>query len=302
MCVMKKILLIVNPRAGKCKAAKRLSEILHIFQRGGYASTVLITEKAGDAKQYVNENIDDSSFVVCIGGDGTFSEVVSSMVCGGYQKPIGYIPAGSTNDVATSLGLSFDLCCAAYDILNGTPKEYDVGCFNGRSFAYVAAFGLFARTSYGTPQELKNAFGRLAYVLDGMRDLQTIHSQHVRIEIDEEHIEGDFLLGMISNSTSIGGILRFKTDDVSLNDGYLELMLISRPTTPWELSQMIQALVNQSYSECSNIVFRRGKRICIQTDTSIDWSLDGEYVRGDEMITIENYSNAIKVIIPSLTE
>lgn len=299
---MQRILLIVNPRAGKCKGTKRLSEILHILQRGGYVSTVLITEKAGDAKQYVHENIADKDFVVCIGGDGTFSEVVSSMVYGRYQIPIGYIPAGSTNDVATSLGLSSDLCCAAYDILNGIPREYDVGCFNGRSFAYVAAFGLFARSSYGTPQELKNAFGRLAYILEGMKDLQNIHSQHVRMNIDGECIEGDFLLGMISNSTSIGGILHFRAELVSLNDGYLELMLIAKPTTPRDLTEMIQALLAQDYSGCSNIVFRRGKQISIQTDVPIDWSLDGEYTRGSETITIENLPNAIKVIMPTLTE
>ena len=299
---MKKVLLIVNPRAGKCKGAKHLSEIIHILQRGGYMSMVFITEKAGDAKQFVYDHIGEFDSVICVGGDGTFSEVVTSMVSGKHCKPIGYIPAGSTNDFAASLHLSYDLSSAAYDIINGVPKEFDVGCFNGHPFAYIAAFGIFAKTSYDTPQELKNALGHLAYVLEGIRDLPNMRAESVQVEIDSEHIEGEYILGLISNTTSIGGILHFKEDDVRLNDGYLELLLIPLPSSPWEFTQMIQAVSSQSYSDCSSIVFRRGKNIRIKTKETIAWTIDGEYVEGKEEITIVNIPNAIKVIVPTLIE
>lgn len=298
----KRLLLIINPKAGKCKGTKRITELLQIFQSGGYLCTVALTEKAGDARQLVRDMSKDYDLISCIGGDGTFSEVVSGMVEGGHKQPIGYLPAGSANDYGVSLGLSFDLCAAANDVISGTPKLLDIGYFNGRPFAYVVAFGAFVKASYSTPQDLKNMLGHLAYVFSGIKDLQALRPHHVCLELDGEPLEGEYIYGMISNAISIGGILRFNPDDVSLNDGYLELMLISMPANAWELSQLIQALSTQSYAECSNIIFRRCRRLLIHTDPELPWTLDGEYAQGSDEILIESASNAISVIVPDRAE
>jgi len=240
--------------------------------------------------------------VACIGGDGTFSEVVSGMVEGENSCIIGYLPAGSANDYGASLGLSTDLCNAAYDIINGEPQPFDIGLFNGHTFAYVAAFGAFAKVSYSTSQDLKNVLGHLAYVLEGLKDLQSLRSEHVRLELDGESLEGDYILGMISNAISIGGILRFDPNQINLNDGYLELMLISMPANAWEFSQLVQALSSQSYTECSAITFRRARKIRLLADAQMPWTLDGEYMQGSSEILITNSSSAIQVIVPTRKE
>lgn len=297
---MKQVLLILNPRAGKCKGSKKLSDILEILQKGGCITTVMITGKAGDARRYACEYCGAYDIVVCIGGDGTFSEVVSGIVSGHHDIPIGYIPAGSANDYASSLGLSFDLCVAARDIVSGMPKYYDIGRFNQQPFAYVVAFGSFAKISYNAPQDLKNVLGHFAYILEGIKDLHNLHPEHVRIETDEEQFEGDYLLGIFSNAMSIGGLLRYDKEMIGLNDGYLELMLIEMPTTPWEFSQMIQAMSNREYNQSSRIIFRRSKRISIHTDAIIPWTLDGERAEADNDVDICNVPNAIQVIVPML--
>lgn len=298
MILSKKLLLIVNPRAGKCKGEKELCELLKIFQCNDFLSTVLLTEKSGDACTFVAEYGTMHDLIVCIGGDGTFSEVVAGMIGGKVKKPVGYIPAGSTNDYGASLGLSSDIRDAAYDIVNGKTKHFDIGLYNDQPFSYVAAFGTFAKVSYSTPQELKNIWGHFAYILEGIRELPSLRPEHMQIVIDEEEIEGDFILGLISNTLSVGKILRFRPDEVDMNDGYLETTLISMPSSPKELSDTIQAICTQSYSDCSNIIFRRCREIRIHSKQGGYWTLDGEYASSCENTVIKGLHNAIELIVP----
>lgn len=297
-----KLLLIINPRAGKCKGNKVLMDILRIFQHGGFLSTVMVTEKSGDATQFVMQHGSQHDLIVCIGGDGTLSEVISGVVKGKIERPIGYIPAGSTNDYASSLGLSGDLNTAAYDILNGKPVTFDTGLYNNEPFAYVAAFGTFAKVSYSTSQDMKNICGHFAYVLEGIRNLHTLHSEYMEIDIDGEKIDGHFILGMISNTLSVGGMLRFNPQQVMMDDGYLEVMLVSMPTSPKDLSDIIQAVSTQSYANCSSIIFRRGQQIRIRSREQTDWSLDGEYAPDYEDSLITILPKAVQIIVPDVRE
>ncbi len=294
----KSIVLIVNPKAGKCKGAKHLSEITKTIQEKGYLPIVLLTSKTGDARRFAYEHGDEVEVVCCVGGDGTFSEVVSGMVSGKHSTPIGYIPAGSTNDYASSLGLSLNLKVAASDAVDGFSQSFDIGMLNGRHFAYVAAFGMLAKVSYSAPQDLKNILGHFAYVLEGICDLHSLRAEAMAIDTDEEHIEGEYLLGTISNTTSIGGILQFDSGEVNLNDGYLELLLISKPSTTREFAQIVQALSTRSYSGCSCITYRKSKHVRIISHNQIPWTLDGECAGESSYVEIENIPNAIYVMIP----
>lgn len=297
-----KLLLILNPRAGKCKGSKMLPEILNIFQASHYLPTVLQTGKSGDATEFVLRYGNSYDLIVCIGGDGTLSEVISGVISGNVFKPIGYIPAGSANDYGSSLGLSADLLLAAQDIVTGRPEHFDIGLYNGHPFVYVAAFGTLAKISYSTSQDIKNICGHFAYVLEGVRNLHTLHSEHMIVEIDGETIEGDFILGLISNTLSVGKLLRFNPTQVLMNDGLLEITLISTPASPKELSDIVQAVSTQSYSNCSNIIFRTGRRISIHTHSPTCWSLDGECAQNDEYTEIEIVPNAIQMIVPNVRE
>ena len=185
---MKRLLLILNPCSGKKRANRALAEIVSIFNRGGYDVTVYTTAARGDATQVAASRCREFDCVVCAGGDGTFNEVVSGVYAAGSDTPIGYIPAGSTNDFASSMHLSRNLLQAARDIVEGEPRTLDLGSFNGRCFSYVASFGAFTRASYATSQSVKNALGHLAYVLGGIKELPSIRSRHVRFLLDHETV------------------------------------------------------------------------------------------------------------------
>jgi len=292
---MKKLQLIINPTAGTKQGKKYLAEIIAYFGSKGYISTVFVTEKRGDATEFVINYATEHDIIVCIGGDGTFNEVVAGLISAGVDVPVGYIPAGSTNDFAASLKLSNDIMQACSDIVNGSERKLDIGLFNGRSFSYVASFGAFTKASYATPQSVKNALGHLAYVLEGIMDIPQIKPEHICIEANGEVWEGDYLFGAVSNSTSLGGVLTLDPDIVDMNDGVFEIMLIKSPVNITELNTIIKALGTKQY-DCSMIDFIKAKSAVIHADKQMAWSLDGEYEPGSERIEVLNNHSAIRLI------
>ena len=238
-----------------------------------------------------------ADLVVCIGGDGTFNEVITGVVHAGIKTPIGYIPAGSTNDFAASLGLSKNVIQAAQDIVAGRPQAYDIGRFRERCFTYVASFGAFTKTSYATSQSVKNALGHLAYILGGIKELSSLHRYHVTLTLDNgEREAGDYIFGAVSNSTSVGGILTLDPDIVDMNDGLFELLLVKYPENMVQLAEVIRALTSQKYDSPS-IVFRPARRVTVEADPGMDWTLDGEFAQGSERIEIENLHSAVNIVI-----
>lgn len=297
----KKVLIIMNPRSGTMKANKYLMEICELFVLDEYMPTVLITTKRGDGTVYAREYVKDYDRIVCIGGDGTFNEVISGMLDGQTRVPIGYIPAGSTNDFASSLGLSKDVITAAKDIVNGTPRPFDIGSFNGRKFSYIASFGAFTKASYSTPQSIKNLLGHMAYILEGIKEgimtLASLNPIHMEFEADEKHYEGDYIFGAISNSTSIAGIVTLKKEYVDMSDGLFEMMLIKHPKDLLELTEIAYMLSTQNY-ESSLLTFVNAKTFNIRANKDVSWTLDGEYQEGCEEILIENLHHAIEIVMP----
>lgn len=293
------LLMIVNPCAGQRHAVRALGAVIGVLQSGGYRCTVLLTEKSGDGTRLAQQYGGDYDVVVAVGGDGTLNEVVAGMHAGGFSTPLGYLPAGSTNDFASSLGLPGDMSDAAQIIAAGHPHALDVGEFNGRLFIYVASFGAFTRASYATPQSVKNSLGHLAYILEGMKDLPNIRSTHMRLQIDGgEHLEGDYIFGAVSNSTSLGGLLKLDPSVVDMNDGLLELLLIRLPVDLVELAQMLAALNSKRYDTSNCITFRSAHRIEIDADPKISWTLDGERADGAAHITVRNRHDAIQLFLP----
>ena len=282
---MKKMLLVVNPYSGQKKAAKMLSEIIAIFNRADYAVQVYITAGPGDATGKVAQLCDEVDLVVCCGGDGTFNETISGLLQAGSQTPVGYIPAGSTNDFASSLHLPGDLLEAAREIVEGQPVAYDAGMFGNRVFSYVASFGAFTRTSYTTPQSIKNALGHTAYVLEGIQELSQIRNEHIKMIVDGEVVEDDFLFGAICNSTSVGGILTLDPEVVDLQDNKLEILLVRAPRNLAELHECILALQSQKYN-CAMLTFRSATHIRIFADPEMPWTLDGEREEGHSEVVV----------------
>ena len=293
---MKKMLFIMNPYSGKRRANKYLVEILEMFNRAGYRVTVHMTAGQGDATEGARAMGRDVDLVVCCGGDGTFNETVAGVMQCGREVPVGYIPAGSTNDFAASLKLPTEPLEAAQEIVEGEPVAYDAGSFCGRFFSYVASFGAFTRTSYTTPQSIKNALGHTAYVLSGISELSQIRPEHIRMEINGETVEDDFLFGAICNSTSVGGILTLDPKQVDMADGKLEVLLVRSPRSLLELTECIAAVQSQQYNNCEMITFRSGSEIRITADPNMPWTLDGEREDGHREILVVNNHLAYRLV------
>ena len=292
---MKKLLFVMNPFAGTRRANRVLAEVLSVFNRAGYEVLTYMTAGQGDATREVQARAAEVDLVVCAGGDGTFNETITGVLRSGRDLPVGYLPAGSTNDFAASLHLPTDLLQAARDIVEGEPCCYDVGKFGNRYFSYVASFGAFTRTSYSTPQNIKNALGHTAYLLDGISELSQIKPLHVRFELENEVIDGDFIFGAISNSTSVGGILTLDPRQVDMSDGKFELLLVRAPRDLVELSECIRALRTQKYN-CSMLTFRPASRVTVYADPAMAWTLDGEREEGHDCVEVENLRHAIRLL------
>ena len=295
---MKRMLFVINPNAGQRKARRHLTDMIDIFNRAEYTVITYITKCQGDGEQAVMRCANEVDLVVCCGGDGTFNETISGVLKSGHDIPIGYIPAGSTNDFASSLHLSSDMAQAARDIVDGEPRRLDIGCFEGRHFSYIASFGAFTRTSYTTPQELKNVLGHTAYLLSGIQELSQLKSYPLRFELpDGTVIEDTFIFGAISNSTSVGGILTLAEDRVDLCDGQFELLLIRMPRDIAELGECVQALKRQTYN-CSMLTFIKADHLEITASKDMDWTLDGEKEDGHDHISVQCLHNAVQIYCP----
>ena len=292
---MRKLLLLVNPNAGQRRVNKLLTEVIGVFNEGGYEVTVFLTTGPGSGIRIVEERAGAYDLVVCAGGDGTLNETITGILRSGADCPIGYIPCGSTNDFAATLKLSTDIVQAARDIMLGKPEEHDLGRWGERYFTYIASFGAFTRVSYSTPQNLKNALGHLAYVLSGITELPQIRSIPMRLEMDGEIVEGKYLFGAVSNSTSVGGVITLDPHLVDLRDGKFEVILVRLPRDPAELAQCITALQNHTYDSAA-ITFRSVSSLTVHQDPSLVWTLDGERAEGAEEIHIENLHRAIRLV------
>ena len=292
---MKKMLFVMNPYAGTRQGVRYLADVIAIFNRADYEVLTYMTGGQGDAKRIVAKKAKDMDLVVCAGGDGTFNEAVSGILESAADVPLGYIPCGSTNDFAASLGLSANILKAAQEIVDGAPVQYDMGLFGNRYFSYVASFGAFTRASYATPQNIKNALGHVAYILSGISELSQIRKEKIRIELGDQVIEDEFLFGAVSNSTSMGGIFNLDPKQVDMKDGKFELLLVRAPKNLAEIGECLQALQTQKYN-CGMITFLSTDALRVCADPDMPWTLDGEREDGHEQVQIRCLPLALKLM------
>lgn len=292
-----RMLFIYNPRAGKAQIRSNLLDIIDIFVKAGYEVTAYPTQAAGDAIKAVQERRDGYDIVVCSGGDGTLDEVVSGMMQCEEKVPIGYVPAGSTNDFANSLKIPKNMIKAADVVVNGRDFACDIGSLNSHNFIYVAAFGIFTDVSYETNQDVKNVLGHAAYLLEGVRRLPMVRSYALKISYDDQVIEGDFLYGMITNSFSVGGFRGITGKDVLLDDGLFEVTMIRKPTNPLDLNNIIMALVDKRVKSEYIYTFKT-PRLTVESEETVPWTVDGEFGGEHMKAVIENKQQVLRIRIP----
>lgn len=290
-----KCLLIINPRSGKMKIQNELVYVIQLLNEYGYEVVVEITRYHNHAIELV-KSASYFDLIICSGGDGTLNQVVSGLIESGKTTRIGYIPSGSTNDYANTLGLAFDIQEATKNIINGRVHSLDVGMANtDHYFNYVASFGLFTSASYNTPQINKNILGKTAYILNGLSDLTNIKTYHIKGKTPTQEFEGAYLLGFVLNTTSIAGLVKLDPQMVDLSDGLFEVLLVKKPKDMTDRGQLVEGLLNRDYSNPA-FTFLKTNQIKLQLDNEISWSLDGEEVKLGKEVNIQNLQERLSLI------
>lgn len=307
----KRAFFILNPHSGKGQIKNHLLEITDILVKAGYEVTVYPTQSRGDAVRVVRERDRGYDLIVCSGGDGTLDEIVTGMIQSGFKTPIGYIPSGSTNDFANSLKLPSAMKKAAEVVAAGKIFSCDIGLFNNDVFVYIAAFGLFTEVSYGTPQGMKNMFGYMAYILEGVKHLQNIKSCRMKFtyrpacaaqeaQPQEIVIEDDFIFGMVTNTFSVGGFKGITENvsgkNIALNDGLFEVALVKMPRNPLELNSIFAALISEKIDTEYMYCFKTGE-LLIESPKPVAWTLDGEFGGNHTRIELKDKKEAIDIIV-----
>lgn len=294
---MKRLLFIYNPQAGKGVIRPHLAQVVDIFTKAGYLVTCWPTQGKEDATRVAARQGWWYDRVVCCGGDGTLNETVSGLLTLDTPPVLGYIPAGTTNDFSKNLALPRGVEKAAHTAVEGVPRACDMGRFNGKNFVYVAAFGAFTDVSYATPQEFKNAFGHMAYLLEGATKLGDLgKGVHLVMEHDEGSIEGDFVYGMVTNTTSVGGFKMFPPHHVALDDGVFEVVLVRQPRKPGDLQDALLSLARQSVEGSRQVEAFHSRELVVRSAEPLAWTLDGEYGGAPEVARIENIHRAITLV------
>lgn len=296
----KKLLFIYNPHSGRGMIRMSLSDIIEIMVRAGYEVSVYPTQKPKDAMEQTLSHGGEYDRIVVSGGDGTLDEVVTGVMKSGLDVPVGYIPAGSTNDFGASLGIPKDMTQAANIASWGIPRAFDVGRFGDDYFVYVAAFGIFTQTAYSTSQQLKNVLGHSAYILSAFKQLRDIPSYRMQVEYDGNVLYDEFIFGMVTNTLSVGGIKGIIPGDKKLDDGLFEVTLVKTPKNPMELNEIVGGLTGVLKDADTDMVSSfQTKSIVFTTAEEIPWTLDGEYGGSVSKVQIENLHRKMNIVVES---
>ena len=293
-----RVLLMVNPMAGRQKIRNELLYVVDTLTKAGYETIIYTTQGKDATRDLLAEKDSQFDRVICCGGDGTFNEILSATMHWNKRPILGYIPAGTTNDFAAGLKLPSDIREAAVNIVRGTPHTVDAGLFNTSYFSYVASFGAFTETSYSTPQNFKKALGHLAYILEGIKEIPAFTPYTVCVEADGQIYKDSYIFGAVSNARSVGGILKISDSLVDLNDGVFEVMMIKMPKTLMDLSAIVTSLtsLNPLKYDPSMFLFLQTKELKITFEQEMVWSLDGERVSGGKEARIACIKDAFKIL------
>lgn len=292
---MKKLLFIFNPVSGMTRTRISLQKVIEFYDEHGFLVTPCPARRLEDYKNALD--FYEYDLIVCSGGDGTLNLTASFFIKERIQRPIAYIPSGSTNDFAYSLGLPDDADMALLSTLEGKPMQIDIGQFNrNQYFLYVAAFGAFTKVSYTTSQRVKNLLGHTAYILEGIKSISELKAYHMTIELEQEVLEGDFILGMVTNSLSIGGFKKLLPQDTELDDGEFEMIFVRVPGTLNILNDITASLLGGHPEENQNIIYRRASRVLLKAEQETAWTLDGEFGGEEKVVEIENKRKLLGII------
>ena len=298
----KKVMLIINPCSGRNKARNGLIDLAGVFGSNGYTTTIYTTKGSGDATEFALKYASNYDLIVCRGGDGTFSEMLNGLMQLENRPPIGFIPSGTTNELASTLGIPTDARTAAETIFGSEPYSNDIGLFNNsRYFTYVASFAAFSECSYAASQKLKNRIGRFAYFYESAKEVKDIRPIPMRVECDDFVEEGEYVIGSVSNSHSVGGIIKLDEKTVNLNDGKFEVFLGINPGSVSAWKDTLVSIARRDFDERYLKIIKTSKVSFTPLGNDvIPWSIDGEFGGNNKQVDISVVQNAYNIFRPAL--
>ncbi len=295
--MLRKMLLAANIHAGKGTVRSCLPELIDYYVSQGWDVTVHTTQRPQELPQYLKENACRYELLASTGGDGTLNETIHGLMLCSAPPLLAYLPAGTVNDFASSLSIPKSIPEAARLLETGIPRRVDLGQFGEQYFSYVAAFGAFTDVSYQTPQSAKQVWGRLAYLVEGLKRLPSLRPFRIKLEAGDFSLEDDFLFGMVSNSTSVGGFRFFEQSGITMDDGLLEMTLVRYPKNFAEQQAIINALLKRE--PVPGLVYlRQVSEVHISSETPVPWTLDGEFGGEVQELDIRCLPRALKVLVP----
>ena len=280
--MMDRAIILLNGKAGNSYGRRNTFRILERLYQEGFESTVIPvgSDYPLDLPAYLKERAGQFEVCVCVGGDGSLHHAVNGMIKSGCDKPIAYIPCGTTNDFARSLELNVDLN-SPEPLLKKEVLKLDAGLFNKEYFTYVAAFGALTDVSYTTPQEAKNALGYTAYALNSLSSLPNELNARVRVKIESDEYcdEGTYMYGSVSNCYSVAGVRTPLLEQVSLDDGLFEVVLIQSPKNLGDLLEITSSLLSGEISRNARKLIRlfTTRKVTFTFQDETEWTLDGEF-------------------------
>ena len=290
----KRVLLVINPKAGRTSSTMKIDTFRKTLEKYGFLPDLYMTEYPKHATQIVAEHGGDYDMVVCSGGDGTLNEIVTGMMKLERRPVLGYLPAGTTNDFAKTLRLPRMLEMSVAMMSKGKSQTIDCGSFNDDN---VASFGAFTRSSYSTPQDVKNVLGKGAYLFDTVQSAFEIRPYHARITTDNAVYEDDFLFGAVANTLSIGGFINMPRDLVNLSDGKFELLLIRNVENPEDFPDTLRACLDLTYDH-ENVILTQSSYVKIELDEDVPFTTDGEYAGALKTVEIHDINPGYDLLIP----
>lgn len=292
-----KVLVIFNPAAG-LRESNEIEIIKDFLNRHNFDYTLFKTTIEEGPYEILSKNKNNHETIIACGGDGTVSETIRGMHSFSYDCPLLVVPIGTSNEIAQNLGLKND---SLNNILNRLFKndilQLDYGLINDNdTFTYALTFGNFTEVTYKTPQKMKNWLGYRAYVLYAFLSFRKIKSYKIKVKSNEVELNGNYLFGAISNSITIGNVVQYDEENISLCDGKFEVLLISEPENIKELRLIIKGLILKEYDNEAFTVFKTNN-LTVQSKVDIDWNIDGEFAGSYKNITIANLHKKINLFV-----
>ncbi len=297
----KKCAVIFNPESGVIKKQKKdiISYLKNQLNENDYKVKIFKTKRKKHATSIVTK-MKHKDLVVCLGGDGTLNEVVAGNLRREDKLLISHLPFGTVNDVATMYGYTSNFEKNISYLLNGIEKTVDICKINDKPFVYVACLGSFVDVSFDTPREWKSKYGRIAYIMYGLKEInKKINTYKLKYEINGNTYEGEYSFIFISNSSRIAGLDNVYKD-VKLDDNKFEIAFIKAKNKA-EIVKIAAQFLTKELKDIKDIEYYQTNNLIIEFEKIPDasWSIDGEEYKQDNRVLYFNIDRSMKMLLPN---